>query len=162
MKAYPGYDDRPPPTGLNRGGGSDPFYEQTSQLDVRVARPRDAGVAAYSPSGGPSESYRLGLNGHSRIDSSPVSRKEIVDRGGALRGAADRRRASCLSPVGARLGSRFGLICRLCGRPMFMSAYCAPCWRGANRVTAVERRGRIHKSERIPVSLPPLWGSSLT
>ena len=44
MKAFPGYDDRPPPTGLNRGGGSDPL---TRNQDVRVALPRDAGVTTY-------------------------------------------------------------------------------------------------------------------
>ena len=40
MKAFPGYDDRPPPTGLNRGGGSDPVTRKTE--NVRVALPRDA------------------------------------------------------------------------------------------------------------------------
>ena len=58
MKAYPGYDGRPPPDGsmARAAEGVIPRRASLTQLDVREARPHDAGVAAYAPSGGPSKS----------------------------------------------------------------------------------------------------------
>ena len=72
MKAFPGYDDRPPPTGLNRGGGSDPL---TSEDHSWTSRWLGHVMQGWPPMRPPGAHRRVnqGLNGHSRIDRSPVS-----------------------------------------------------------------------------------------